>query len=280
MTAISYERVELHTIPSVEGVPLGYWEGRVKELTHPELHKIYVLPTRQEAARLAAEKILEVVKEKPDAAISWPSGNQGNSVIDQVVKLSKERNISFDKVQFFQLDEYYPIDPTHTESFRNKLRKRLYEPLNIPQDHIHEIAADPGSDGDQVATAYERLLQQTGIDLVLHPIGPDGHMAFAEAGTPLDSVTHVTQLSSKTLHRDRVIRGLHIPDHAITQGISTMLRAKKILFINLSPEYKDDMKKALYGPVGSHNPSSFLRTVGDKVEAITTHEISAQFPPH
>lgn len=274
MTAISYERLEIHLPAAAEHVPQAFWEDRVREISHPELKGIFVLPDRKEAARFAAEKILELVKNKPDAAITWPSGNQGNDVIDAVVTLAKERNISFANVHCFHLDEYFPIDPEAPESFRKNLRERLFTPLNIPADHIHEIPANPGSDGEEVARQYEALINQYEIDLVLHPIGPDGHMAFDEAGTPRDSVTHLTPLSEKTVYRDRVVRKLNSPDHAITQGIQTILNAKHILFVNFSPDYKEDMKQSLFGPIGEHNPSSLLRTAGHKVEAIITKEIA------
>ncbi len=274
MTAITWERLSIHSIPELANAPMGFWEGRVRKIEHPELNALYVLPDRNEAARFTAEKILELVADKPDAAISWPSGCQGNDVIDMVVRLSKERGISFDQAHFFHLDEYFPIDATDPESFRKNLRERLFTPLHIPPEHIHEIPADPGTDGHSVAQTYEQMLAKQDIDLVLHPIGPDGHMAFDEAGTSRESVTHLTPLSPKTVHRDRVLRKLNSPDHAITQGIATILRAKHILFINLSPEYKDDMKQALFGPIGEHNPSSLLRTVGHKVDVVMTREIA------
>lgn len=275
MAAISYERFEIHILPSLENVPIGFWEGRVKEVEHPELKAVFVLPTKDEAARFAAEKILEVVQEKPDAAITLPSSNQGNMVLEHVVHLAKDRDISFDQVHFFHLDEYFPISPDNQYSFRNNLREKIWKPLNIPAEHIHEIPADLCKDGNEAAASYEADIQKYDIDLVLHPIGPDGHMGFNESGTPKDSVTHMAKLSDKTVFRDHEIRHQDSPDHAITQGIATILRAKKILFIDFSPEYKDYMKDALYGPISEANPSSLLRTVGDKVEVITTKEIAA-----
>lgn len=275
MSVLSWERVEVRGYPFTEkNIPDGFWEHRVKEVTHPEFKAVYVLPTRDEAARFAAEKILEVVKNKPDAVLTLPSSNQGNSVLEQVVKLAQERKISFDQVHFFHLDEYYPITPDHPDSFRKNLREKIFTPLAIPAEHIHEIQADPGTDGNQVAAAYEKELANREVDLVLHPIGPDGHMAFDEAGTPRDSVTHLTTLSEKTIHRDHIIRKLNSPEHAITQGISTIMRAKNILFIDFSPDYKEDMKQALYGKIGEHNPSSWLRLIGPKVEVVMTQQIA------
>lgn len=72
MASVRYERIEIHKLPSVENVPIGFWDQRIKEVTHPEFKGIFVLPNRDEAARFAAEKILEVVKEKPNAAITLP----------------------------------------------------------------------------------------------------------------------------------------------------------------------------------------------------------------
>lgn len=273
MTMISYERVEVHSLPSMEGIPLGYWEGRITEHPHAELHKIYELPTRDEAARLAAEKILEVVSAKPDAAISFPTGNQAKSVYEQLAKLARERDISFANVQAFHLDEYFPITADHPDSFRKYLREHVWTPLGIKPENIHEIQADPGTNGDTVAADYEALLSKQDIDLVLHPIGCGGHIGFNESGTAKDLPTHVTALSPETIHRDQVVRKQTSPDHAITQGISTMLKAKHLLFIDFDPQYQTAMKDALYGPISSDNPSSFLRTNGHKVDVIITKEI-------
>lgn len=277
MTAIAWERLEIHSLPFVEKVPLGFWEGRVRELEHPELSAVFVLPSREEAARFTAEKILEVVKEKPDAAISFPTGNQAKSVYEQLAKLAQERNVSFADVQAYHLDEYFPVTPEHPDSFRNYLRQNVWGPLGLRQENIHEIPADPGSDGTHVAADYEALLAQQDIDLVLHPIGCGGHMGFNEAGTPEESVTHLADLSPETIYRDQVERGQTSPNQAISQGISTILRAKKIIFIDLDPKYQKDMDAALFGPIGSHNPSSFLRHHGEKVEAVTLESIASTF---
>lgn len=273
MTMISYERVEVHALPSMEGIPLGYWEGRIVEHPHAELRKVYEVPSRDEAARLAAEKILEVVKDKPDAAISFPTGNQAKSVYEHLAKLASERNVSFEHVQAFHLDEYFPISADHPDSFRKYLRENVWTPLHIKPENIHEIPADIGEDGVKVAADYEALLSKQTIDLVLHPIGCGGHIGFNETGTPKELPTHVTKLSPETVYRDQVVRKQTSPDHAITQGVSTMLKAKQLIFIDFDPQYQDAMKDALYGPISSKNPSSFLRTNGSHVDVIITKEI-------
>lgn len=279
MSVISYERVEIHTLPSTEGVPLGFWENRILELKNPELSHVYVLPTHDEAARLTAEMILEVVKQKPDAAISFPTGNQAKSVYEKLAKLAAERQVSFADVKAFHLDEYFPISTDHPDSFRKYLRENVWTPLGINPANIHEIPADPGTNGEAVAAGYEAILAAQDIDLVLHPIGCGGHIGFNEKGTPKELPTHITALSPETVHRDQVVRKQTSPVHAITQGISTILKAKKIIFIDFDPQYKESMNEALNGPVSSDNPSSFLRTVGDKVTAIMTSDVGNAISP-
>lgn len=276
MVVVTYERIALSTLPDALHVPFGFFENRVKELPHPELDGIFVLPTRTEAARLAAEHILDVVKNKPDAAISFPTGNQAKSVYEQLTKLSKERGISLADVKAYHLDEYFPIDATHPDSFRRYLRENVWGPLEIKPENIHEIQADPGTDGNAVAAAYEALLSNTPIDLVLHPIGCGGHMGFNEKGTPKTSVTHLAKLSDETIYRDQVERKQTSPDYAISQGIATIKRAEKILFIDLDPKYQDDFKEALCGPISEQNPSSLLReNKTGTVIAITTADIAS-----
>lgn len=273
MTAISYERLEIHSLPDMQHVPLGFWENRVKKIDHPEFKAIFVLPNRQEAVRFVTEKILEVVKNKPDAAISFPTGNQAKSVYLELVQLAHKRDISFANVQAFHLDEYFPISADHPDSFRKYLREHVWGPLGIPEENIHEIPANPGTNGDIVAAEYEKMLGDYDIDLVLHPIGCGGHMGFNESGTPKDSLTHLAKLSPETIYRDQIERKQTSPDYAISQGITTIQRAKQILFIDLDPKYQDALKAALEGPICETNPSSLLRNIGKKVEVVTTKEI-------
>lgn len=262
MVSISIERLEVHFSPS-----------QAKELEHPELKAVYVLPNREKAATFVAEKILEVVKDKPNAAISFPTGNQAKSVYEQLARIAKERGVSFADVKAYHLDEYFPITADHPDSFRKYLRENVWVPLGIKPENIHEIPADPGSDGDTVAVEYEKLLTQQEIDLVLHPIGCGGHMGFNESGTPKNSLTHLAALSPETIYRDHIERNQTSPNQAITQGIATIQRAKHIICIDFDPKYKDVMNEALYGPISEQNPSSLLREVGHKVTAVTTQEI-------
>jgi glucosamine-6-phosphate deaminase len=275
MVTLSWEKVEVRGYPhTMESVPVGFWENRVKELSYPDYKASFALPSRDEAARFTAEKIIEQQTTKADSIYTLPSSMQGNDVLTWVVNIAKERNVSFDKARFFHMDEYFPISENDQNSFRNNLRKTFFEPLAIRPDQVELIQANPGSDGDQIAAEYEAKLNAMTVDLVLAPIGP-GHIAFDEPGTPIDSITHLTTLSPKTVYRDHVERGLDTPVQAISQGVQTLLRANRILFIDFSPGYNEFAKQALYGPINADNTASFLRTVGQKVEFVTTNEIAS-----
>lgn len=113
------------------------------------------------------------------------------------------------------------------------------------------------------AEQYEALIQSVGpIQLQILGIGSNGHIAFAEPGSPLDSQTMVTQLSSKTRQDnarffDHVID--RVPKYAITMGISTILKAKKIVLLASGLKKALIIDKALNSPISTEIPATVLR---------------------
>ena len=65
-------------------------------------------------------------------------------------------------------------------------------------------------------------------------IGRNGHIGFAEPGTPFDSTTMVAKLTENTRSVNASFFGDNIdevPQFAITMGINTILQAKEILLL-------------------------------------------------
>jgi len=84
--------------------------------------------------------------------------------------------------------------------------------------HIPDAnARDPGAE----CRRYEGLISaHGGIDLAVLGLGPNGHIAFNEPGTPFESATHVVTLSRETRLREAPRFGKleEVPEKAITMG--------------------------------------------------------------
>jgi len=97
--------------------------------------------------------------------------------------------------------------------------------------------AGDGSEEDLTAECerYEaKIAAAGGIELFLGGIGPDGHIAFNEPGSSLESTTRI-----KTLAYDTIVansRFFHgdlslVPKMALTVGVKTVMDAREVLII-------------------------------------------------
>ncbi|MBN1263117.1 MAG: glucosamine-6-phosphate deaminase [Candidatus Pacebacteria bacterium] len=239
--------------------------ARFRKIEHPEIKKILVYPDNEQLARAAAEFLTGLVSRNTTAVVSYATGNSPVLFYQKVGQLVAEGKADFSQTKAFHLDEYYPCGPEKEYSFVNYLNRLVFKPFRIRSENtfpLNGLAPDPDKEADR----YERLLKKYPVDLSILGIGPGGHIAFDEPGTPFDSLTHVVKLSKETIKRDREERGQDSPGQALTQGIGTILRSKKILQVAQgSGKYTERFKLALWGPIEPACPSSVLRTVGERV---------------
>lgn len=110
----------------------------------------------------------------------------------------------------------------------------LFKHIDIKPGNVHIL---DGTAKDLVAECarYEEAIKaHGGIELFLAGMGTDGHIAFNEPGSSLNSVTRI-----KTLAYETIVANARFFDHdvnrvpkmALTVGIKTILDAKEVLVI-------------------------------------------------
>ena len=111
----------------------------------------------------------------------------------------KRKELDFDHIQAFILDEFVGLTPDHPKSFYAFIRKHLLQYVNIRKKNIHYL--DGSSKNIQLhCMNYEQQIQQCGgIDLQILGIGRNGHVGFNEPGSALSSRTGVITLLPETL---------------------------------------------------------------------------------
>lgn len=158
----------------------------------------------------------------------------------------------------YLLDEYLGLDPDDPRSFRNTITRQVCEPLRIPTDRLHGPLDHPGT-LDEAAGCYESAL--AGIDVQLLGIGTNGHIGFNEPGAAFSSVTRVVELSPQT----RADNAAHfaepsdVPTHAITQGIATILRARRLVLVATGRHKANALARALLGAADPATPASAVQ---------------------
>lgn len=243
----------------------------LREINGPENIRICILPTEQLAARFAARSILNIPIQKPDAIITFATGNTMMKPYAELARLSHVYDVRWSTIRMNHLDEYGGSCNGDSESFARYLTERVITPLGIVNTHLINGRA---KDLKQEAARYESLLHPA--DLMILGIGPGGHIGFNEPGTLFDSRTHVVQLSEETVARD-ITRGQTKRTHAITQGVGNILEAKQIYLIAYGIEKGRDLNTALYESIDPRCPASALRLpgIGPKVTLFIDQEAAA-----
>jgi len=254
------------------------------EINHPEISRIRVFPTPEEAARAAAEKIIGLVRVNPQAAITYATGDTVVPLYENLARAAKEGRVDFSETSGFHLDEYYPCGPDINEyphGFVAYLRQRVFGPLGVKNaNEMDGLAPDPEAE----AKRYDSLLSAKPIDLAILGIGPWSaetqtgcHIAFNESGIPFNQRVHVQTLDPVTLIRDRQERGQNSPEKALTQGIANILEARRIILLAYGEKKGQSLREALFGEIGSQRPASALRLQGHKVTLFIDEAAASQF---
>ena len=125
---------------------------------------------------------------------------------------------------------------------------------------------------------YEEELQKYTVDLQVLGIGSDGHIAFNEPGTPFDSLTHVMELEEQTRRDNARFFDDNIdlvPTHAVTMGLASIMRAKKILLVATGANKADAVYDMIKKSPSTDCPASILQN-HDDVTVVLDREAAAK----
>jgi glucosamine-6-phosphate deaminase len=222
--------------------------------------EVVPLSSADEIASLAADTIEALVRSRPAAVLGLATGSSPVPTYAELVARHRAgTGPSYDGVRVFLLDEYVGLPPGHPQSYRATIARELTDDLGIPADRVH--GPDP-SDVPAAGAAYEAALREAGgVDLQLLGVGADGHLAFNEPGSSLSSATRLKTLTAET-RRDnaRFFDSVDdVPQHVLTQGLGTILRAGHLLLIATGEGKAGAVAAAVEGPLSASCPASVLQ---------------------
>ncbi len=197
------------------------------------MHNIqWIVCEDYEQLSAAAGHIFErQIIEKPGSVLGLATGDTPLGLYDFLADRCRREGLDFSRITTFNLDEYYPMQPDHPQSYRRFMDEHLFARVNIRPAHTfvpNGAAADPQA----ACRDYEALLDRMGgIDLQLLGVGHNGHIGFNEPGDRLVAFTHVTDLTQRTLQANaRFFNSIdEVPRRAITMGMGTILKARAIV---------------------------------------------------
>ena len=220
--------------------------------------EVFIYPDKESLAKAAAKLIADTVRAKPDAVLGLATGSTPVPTYRELARLNREGEISFKQVCTFNLDEYAGMDPQHPQSYRRFMNEQLFNHIDIDPANTHVPSGFADADG---AADYDAQIEAAGgVDLQLLGIGHDGHIGFNEPDDTFSRVTHIVDLTEITRQANaRFFDSVdEVPTRAVTMGIGTIMRARKILMIVTGADKADTVRAMLQGPVTPRLPASVL----------------------
>lgn len=183
-------------------------------------------------SRTGAAIFLEQVRLNPKSVLGLPTGRTPVGMYDQVVQQCAREPACFSEISTFNLDEYVGIPKEHPGSYFAFMREHLFADVDIDPSRSN-LPDGMARDLEAECTRYEaRIRAAGGLDLTFLGLGRNGHIGFNEPGTPFDSRTRVVQLHESTRSANAsLFEDGHVPTHAITMGIGTILKSRRIVML-------------------------------------------------
>ncbi|MCH2101879.1 MAG: glucosamine-6-phosphate deaminase, partial [Planctomycetes bacterium] len=214
------------------------------------------------ASRALASELVARVRDEPEVVLGFPTGRTPCELYVAMVRAYEAGDVDWSRVRTFNLDEYWPIAPSHAQSFARFMREQLFEPANFDPTRTHIPSGEVAPDSIALhCAAYETAIRAAGgIAVQILGIGLNGHLGFNEPGTARDSRTDLVELEVVT--RERAASAFApevVPTRGITMGLRTILESKQIVIMAFGAEKSEAVAASIEGPIDESCPGSLLQ---------------------
>ena len=213
------------------------------------------------AARDIKAKIAELLAGKQEINIIFAAAPSQNDVLKALVE---DKEIEWNRVNAYHMDEYIGLDKDAPQGFGNFLKAHIFGLVPFKSVNYIDITT---TNPEQEAERYGKLLQENPTDIVIMGIGENGHIAFNDP--PVADFKDEKWV--KPVKLDEICRQQQVndgcfsciddvPTHAMTLTVPTLVRAPYLFCIVPAPTKAKAVYETLNGSIDEHCPASVLRT--------------------
>jgi len=215
----------------------------------------------EEMSRIAAEKVISKITEKPNAILGLATGSTPEGLYKLLIEDHQKHFTSYRYVKTVNLDEYVGLDKDDKNSYFTFMREKLFNHIDLDLNNTN-IPDGTAANMEEEAARYEKYIDEIGgVDLQILGIGHNGHIGFNEPGTSFKSTTHLIKLAEKTREANaRFFNSMdEVPTEAITMGIQSIMDSKEIILLVSGASKAEALKNLVYGEITEDFPASVLR---------------------
>lgn len=240
--------------------------GTLEETRFEKIHSV-IFDESKEASKIVANEISVLIrkkqKENKHCVLGLATGSSPISVYDELVRMHIEEGLSFSNVITFNLDEYFPMSKNDSQSYHHFMNVHLFNDIDIKPENINIPSGDISLDQvNEFCISYEKKIKELGgIDFQLLGIGRTGHIGFNEPGSNYNSLTRLVHLNYITRNdaRKSFYGTENVPTTAITVGVNTIRKSKRIVLLAWGQNKSLVIKKSIEDEIDSNLSASYLQ---------------------
>ena len=212
------------------------------------------------AARDIKERIISLLSQKPEINMIFAAAPSQNDVLKALVE---DKEIEWNRVNAYHMDEYIGLDKNAPQGFGNFLKSHIFGLVPFKSVNYIDITT---TNPDAEAERYGKLLLENPTDIVIMGIGENGHIAFNDPPVADFNDKKVV----KPVKLDEICRQQQVndgcfasiddvPTHAMTLTVPTLVKAPHLFCIVPAPTKANAVYETLNGSIDEHCPASILR---------------------
>lgn len=222
--------------------------------------EIIVCKDYEAMSRRAAALAAEVLREMPDALLSFPGGDTPLGFVHCFADRVNAGEIDISRARYVSLDEWVGLGADDEGSCARFNRTELLGRLEKPFLDTH-IINGATADIEAERAALDSYIAQYGpLSLSVLGIGMNGHLGFNEDGVDFGLNAHIIPLSETTKKvMPKYFGEKFHPEYGISQGIAQIMAAKRVVLLANGAHKAEIVARACRGAVTNRVPASILQ---------------------
>ncbi len=194
--------------------------------------------------------------------LGLPTGATPIDMYKHLIKLNHQKLVSFKNVVTFNMDEYVGLAEDHPMSYHYYMYNNFFKHIDIDPKNINILNGNATYLEYECKVFEEKIAFYGGINLIIGGVGEDGHIAFNEPSSSLNSITRVKYLNYNTVLASSRLFDNNVnktPNVALTMGIKTILDSNEVLILASGLNKSIALSNAIEGAVSSVCPITALQ---------------------
>jgi glucosamine-6-phosphate deaminase len=228
---------------------------------------VQVFSDREQMGEAVSSDIIKTIKrlleKKDEVNIIFAAAPSQGDMLDGLVNA---KDVEWNRVNAFHMDEYIGLDKNAPQRFGNFLDRHIFNKL--PFKKVYYLNGENDSDIEKEIKRYTKLLADYPTDISLNGIGENGHLAFNDPHVAdfddqkdvkvvlLDEKCRQQQVNDKCFEKIE-----DVPKRALTLTIPAVMNAPYIFCTVPDIRKKNAVDMTINGEINAICPATYMRKV-------------------